>query len=169
MLKELNVTITAFLDETSDADTEDAYLMAGAEGEAREPDVVPTTAQPQLFVQTAIYWSVSESRMRRRGRPTMGDVLFTLNSTMALLQSCRVNATLCVLVCSTLFHYISTRLFNKLVAEPGRYCSVNIGMKLGKRIDRIIAWAETQGMELPAQEHLVVILQVSDPADEGVW
>ena len=42
-------------------------------------------------------------------------------------------------------------------------------MRLGKRIDRIIAWAETQGMELPAQEHLVVILQVSDPTDEGVW
>ena len=63
------------------------------------------------------------------------------------------------MIFSLLFRYISTKLFNKLVTEA-KYCTRSIGQKLRRRLDRIKVWAEKEGMELPAEDHLNMVIQV---------
>ena len=162
MLKELNIFLPAFYDDSSEADSEEGYVSGGeGNGIGKDPDVVPVP-RPSIARQSSItgmYWSVAGSKIRRRGRPTIGDILSTLSSTISLLKRCRVNATLSILIFSVLFRYISTRLFNKLVSEA-KYCSVSVGVKLRKRLDRVKVWAEKEGMELPAENHLTIVVQV---------
>ena len=155
--------LPAFHDDSNEADSEEGYISGGeGNGIGKEPDVIPVPRPPTLSRQTSItgmYWSVAGSKIRRRGRPTIGDVLTTLSSTVSLLKRCRVNATLSVMIFSLLFRYISTKLFNKLVSD-GKFCSRSIGQKLRKRLDRIKVWAEREGMELPAENHLSMVEQV---------
>jgi len=152
MLKELNMFLPAFFDDSSEADSEEGYISDGEGGEiGKEPDVVPVK-RPSITRQTSMtgmYWSVAGSKVRRRGRPTIGDVLSTLSSTVSILKRCRVNATLSVMIFSLLFRYISTKVFNKLLSEA-KYCTRSVGLKLRRRLDRVKVWAEKAGMELPA-------------------
>lgn len=166
MLKELGMFLPTFYDESNEADSEEGYISGGdgnGHGMGKEPDVVPVGHRGGgLSRQTSItgmYWSVAGSKIRRRGRPTIGDVLTTLSSTVSLLKRCRVNATLSVMIFSLLFRYISTKLFNKIISDP-KYCSRAMGQKLKRRLDRIKSWAEKEGMELPAENHLVMVVQV---------
>ena len=162
MLKELNMFLPAFYDDSSEADSEEGYISGGEGGTiGKDPDVVPVkrTSITRQHSMTGMYWSVAGSKIRRRGRPTIGDVLSTLSSTVSLLKRCRVNATLSIMIFSLLFRYISTKLFNKLVTEA-KYCTRSIGQKLRRRLDRIKVWAEKEGMELPAEDHLNMVIQV---------
>lgn len=162
MLKELNMFLPAFHDDSSEADSEEGYISGGEGGTiGKDPDVVPVkrTSITRQHSMTGMYWSVAGSKIRRRGRPTIGDVLSTLSSTVSLLKRCRVNATLSIMIFSLLFRYISTKLFNKLVTEA-KYCTRSIGQKLRRRLDRIKVWAEKEGMELPAEDHLNMVIQV---------
>ncbi len=172
MLKELSIFLPAFYDESSEADSEEGYISGGeANGIGKEPDVVPVVCTPGLSRQssiTGVYWSVAGSKIRRRGRPTIGDVLMTLGSTVSLLKRCRVNATLSVMTFAILFRYISTKLFNKLVTE-GKYCSRSVGQKLRRRLERVKAWAEKEGMELPAETHLSMVVQVGTVDIDTLW
>ena len=155
--------LLAFLEDSSEADSEEGYISDGEGGEiGKEPDVVPVK-RPSITRQTSMtgmYWSVAGSKIRRRGRPTLGDVLSTLSSTVSILKRCRVNATLSVMIFSLLFRYISTRIFNKLLLEA-KYCTRSIGQRLRRRLDRVKVWAEKEGMELPAEDHLNMVIQVS--------
>ena len=164
MLKELNIFLPSFYDDSTEADSEEGYLSGGeGNGIGKEPDVVPVPRPSGLSRQSSItgmYWSVAGSKIRRRGRPTIGDVLMTLGSTVSLLKRCRVNATLSVMTFALLFRYISTKLFNKLVTD-GKHCSRSVGQKLRRRLERVKVWAEKEGMELPAETHLSMIIQVS--------
>ena len=177
MLKELSLFLPAFHDDSGEADSEEGYISggeaatiantggagagAGGGGIGKEPDIV-AGSRPPISRQSSItgmYWSVAGSKIRRRGRPTIGDILATLNSTIALLNRCFVNKTLSIMIFSLLFRYISTKLFNKVVMEP-KYCSQSVGQKLRRRLDRVREWAEKEGMELPAEKHLSMIVQV---------
>ncbi len=164
MENELDVFLPAFFDESPEADCEEGYVSGGeASGIGNEPDVVPVVRTPGVSRQSSItgmYWSVAGSKIRRRGRATIGDVLMTLSSTVSLLKRCRVNATLSVMTFAILFRYMSSKLFNKLVTE-GKRCSRSVGQKLRTRLERVRVWAEKEGMELPAETHLSVIVQVS--------
>ena len=179
MLKELSLFLPAFHDDSGEADSEEGYISGGEAatiantggagaggaggggGVGKEPDIV-AGSRPPISRQSSItgmYWSVAGSKIRRRGRPTIGDILATLNSTIALLNRCFVNKTLSIMIFSLLFRYISTKLFNKVVMEP-KYCSQSVGQKLRRRLDRVREWAEKEGMELPAEKHLSMIVQV---------
>ena len=163
----------AFYDESNEADSEDGYLSGGESTSStvglkptlKEPDVVCITRDhpslPRQTSMTGMYWSVAGSKVRRRGRVTMGDVLMTLSSTVSLLKKCHVNPTLSIMIFSLLFRYISTKLFNKLVSDSeGNVCSSAVGQKMRKRLERVREWAEKEGMELPADDHLCMIVQV---------
>lgn len=164
MLRELSIFLPAFIDESPEADSEEGYVSEGeSNGIGNEPDVVPVVRTPGISRQSSItgmYWSVAGSKIRRRGRPTIGDILITLSSTVSLLKRCRVNATLSVMTFAILFRYMSTKLFNKLVMEA-KWCSRSVGQKLKRRLERIKVWAEKEGMELPAETHLSTVVQVS--------
>ena len=168
MLKELNMFLLAFCDESADADSEEGYISGGESTNSyvamtKEPDIISVSRSSSLSRQTSttgMYWSVAGSKVRRRGRPTMGDVLTTFSSTVSLLKRCRVNPTLSVMIFSMLFRYISTKLFNKLVGEEPKYCTRTGGQKMKKRLERVREWAEKEGMELPADNHLSKIIQV---------
>lgn len=166
MLKELNMFLLAFCDDSADADSEEGYISGGEStssyGVSKEPDIISVTRSSSLSRQTSLtgmYWSVAGLKVRRRGRPTVGDILTTLSSTVSLLKRCRVNPTLSVMIFSLLFRYISTKLFNKLMVEA-KYCTRAIGQKMKKRLERVREWAEKEGMELPADNHLCKIIQV---------
>ena len=52
-------------------------------------------------------------------------------------------------------------LFNRIVFEPQlRLCTRAWGERLGTRLERLQAWAESQGLELAAECHLARIRQV---------
>ena len=168
MLKELNMFLPAFCDDSADADSEEGYISGGESANSfsvtKEPDIISVSRSSTLSRQTSLtgmYWSVAGSKIRRRGRPTIGDILTTLSSTVSLLKRCRVNPTLSVMIFSMLFRYISTKLFNKLVGEA-RYCTRAIGQKMKRRLERVREWAEKEGMELPADNHLCKIVQVTE-------
>ena len=168
MLKELNMFLLAFCDDSADADSEEGYISGGESTSSygvssKEPDIISVSRSSSLSRQTSLtgmYWSVAGSKVRRRGRPTIGDILTTLGSTVSLLRRCRVNPTLSVMIFSLLFRYISTKLFNKLMGEA-KYCTRAIGQKMKRRLERVREWAEKEGMELPADNHLCKIIQVS--------
>ena len=168
MLKELHMFLLAFCDDSADADSEEGYISGGESTSSygvssKEPDIISVSRSSSLSRQTSLtgmYWSVAGSKVRRRGRPTIGDVLMTLGSTVSLLRRCRVNPTLSVMIFSLLFRYISTKLFNKLMGEA-KYCTRAIGQKMKRRLERVREWAEKEGMELPADNHLCKIIQVS--------
>ncbi|XP_047986370.1 uncharacterized protein LOC125226430 [Leguminivora glycinivorella] len=79
--------------------------------------------------------------------------LQALAAAMVLLRRCRVNAALTIQLFSHLFHYINAVCFNKLVTEPGTV-SARWGSALAARLALLAAWAERQGLELPADCHL---------------
>ncbi|XP_063621127.1 afadin isoform X2 [Cydia splendana] len=79
--------------------------------------------------------------------------LQALAAAMVLLRRCRVNAALTIQLFSHLFHYINAVCFNKLVTEPGTV-SARWGAALAARLALLAAWAERQGLELPADCHL---------------
>ena len=108
-------------------------------------------------------WWISDDRQRyNAGKPTLGDVLDTLSSAMNLLRRCRVNAALTIQLFSQLFHYVNMWLFNVLVTERRmQFCTRSWGMRLKRRLGRVEAWAEKQGLELAADCHLCRIIQVS--------
>lgn len=164
MTRDLSRFLPAFYDESPEADSEEGYISGGdsttSAGTGKEMDInrsPPHTSRPTSL--TGMYWSVTGSKVRRRGRPTIGDVLTILSSTVSLLKRCYVNATLSIMMFSQLFHYISAKLFNKLVTD-NKLCTRAIAQKMLKRLNRIKDWAEKEGMELPAQEHLCLITQV---------
>ena len=166
MLKELNMFLLAFCDDSPDADSEEGYISGGEStcsyGVSKEPDIISVSRSSSLSRQTSLtgmYWSVAGSKIRRRGRPTIGDILTTLSSTVSLLKRCRVNPTLSVMIFSMMFRYISTKLFNRLVGEA-KYCTRAVGIKMKRRLERVREWAEKEGMELPADNHLCKIVQV---------
>lgn len=81
---------------------------------------------------------------------------------MNLLRRCRVNAALTIQLFSQLFHYVNMWLFNVLVTEKRmQFCTRSWGMRLKRRLGRVEAWAEKQGLELAADCHLCRIIQVS--------
>ena len=91
----------------------------------------------------------------------MADILDTLSSAMNLLRRCRVNAALTIQLFSQLFHYINMWLFNILVTEKRmQLCTRAWGVRLKRRLGRVEAWAEKQGLELAADCHLCRIIQV---------
>ncbi|XP_071137644.1 afadin-like isoform X5 [Mytilus edulis] len=101
-------------------------------------------------------------RQRYSGKPTLGDVLDTLSSAMNLLRRCRVNAALTIQLFSQLFHYVNMWLFNVLVTEKRvQFCTRSWGMRLKRRLGRVEAWAEKQGLELAADCHLCRIIQAA--------
>ena len=159
--------LPAFYDDSTDADYEEVSGYASGSESAvsaagKEPDVVPAS-RPSVNRHasiTGMYWSVAGSKVRRRGRPTIGDILQMLTSTVTLLKRCRVNATLSIMIFSNLFRYISTKLFNRLVGGEVKHCGRSLGQKLYRRLERVKMWAEREGMELPADNHLAMIVQV---------
>ena len=103
-----------------------------------------------------------EQELDHTGRPTLKLVIQVLNETMNLLRGSRVNAALTIQLFSQLFHYISMWLFNKLVKDQrSGLCSRYWGAKLTRRLNKIQAWAEKQGLELAADCHLSRIIQAA--------
>ena len=91
----------------------------------------------------------------------MLDILDTLSSAMNLLRRCRVNAALTIQLFSQLFHFINMWVFNILVTEKRiSLCTRAWGVRLKRRLARVEAWAEKQGLELAADCHLCRIIQV---------
>jgi len=89
--------LPAFFDDSSEADSEEGYISDGEGGEiGKEPDVVPVK-RPSITRQTSMtgmYWSVAGSKVRRRGRPTIGDVLL---ASAILLSSSKVACIKCLM------------------------------------------------------------------------
>ncbi|KAK3576959.1 hypothetical protein CHS0354_005964 [Potamilus streckersoni] len=104
-----------------------------------------------------------ESRVRyNRNKPALSDVLDTLSSAMNLLRRCRVNAALTIQLFSQLFHFVNMWLFNTLIIEKRlQLCTRAWGIRLKRRLGRIEAWAEKQGLELAADCHLCRIIQAA--------
>lgn len=102
-------------------------------------------------------------------------VLAVLSSTMGLLRRCRVNAALTIQLFSQLFHALNAAIFNRLVGiesprlpayqpapgGPANLCSRHWGHRLSKRLRRLEAWAERQGLELAADCHLARVMQAA--------
>ncbi|XP_013410608.1 afadin isoform X2 [Lingula anatina] len=104
---------------------------------------------------------VDERGQSRQSRG-LGAVLQTLSSAMSLLRRCRVNAALTIQLFSQLFHYINMWLFNQVVTEPHlQLCSRTWGLRFKRRLARVEAWAEKQGLELAADCHLCRIIQAA--------
>ena len=95
--------------------------------------------------------------------PPVGEVLQILSSAMTLLRVCRVNAALTIQLFSQLFHFINATLLNQLLTLPknARLCTPEWGHRLMRRLARVDAWAEKQGLELAAEAHLEKLKQVS--------
>lgn len=119
------------------------YVSQVAEGQPEQPEEEAATAQ----------------------------VLSVLSSTMGLLRRCRVNAALTIQLFSQLFHALNAALFNRLVGldsprlpasashhllppAGANLCSRQWGLALSRRLRRLEAWAERQGLELAADCHL---------------
>ncbi|GFY73939.1 afadin [Trichonephila inaurata madagascariensis] len=93
---------------------------------------------------------------------TTAEVLAVLASAMSLLRRCRVNAALTIQMFSQLFHFINMWLFNKVVCETrSNLCTRVWGSRLKRRLGRVEAWAEKQGLELAADCHLSRIVQAA--------
>ena len=82
---------------------------------------------------------------------------------MTLLRVCRVNAALTIQLFSQLFHFIGAGLFNRLVSSPrhANLCTQEWGHRLVRRLSRVVAWAEKQGLEVAAETHFQKLKQVS--------
>ncbi|KAH3729846.1 hypothetical protein DPMN_055824 [Dreissena polymorpha] len=106
---------------------------------------------------------VVDDRARfNRNKPTMIDILDTLSSAMNLLRRCRVNAALTIQLFSQLFHFINMWVFNILVTEKRlNLCTRAWGVRLKRRLGRVEAWAQKQGLELAADCHLCRIIQAA--------
>ena len=166
MIKELQVFLPAFYDDSNDADHDDNIpgYTSGPEGVAnhvgKEPDVVQSS-RFKVSRHASMSYSVSGSKVSRRGRSTIHDVLQTFNSIITILKRCDVNATLSIMVFSNLFRYISLRVFNRLVGGEVKHCGRSLGQRLCRRLGKVKAWAEREGMELPAETHLTMVVEVS--------
>lgn len=80
---------------------------------------------------------------------------------MSILRRCRVNAALAIQMFSQLFHFINMWLLNKVLCETRpNLCTRQWGIRLKRRLSRIEAWSEKQGLELTADCHLSRIVQV---------
>ncbi|XP_048258365.1 afadin-like [Haliotis rufescens] len=103
-----------------------------------------------------------ERKDTQYAKPSLTDVLNTLSAAMTLLRRCRVNAALTIQLFSQLFHFINMWLFNILVTEPQlQLYTRSWGIRLKRRLGRIEAWAEKQGLELAADCHLCRIIQAA--------
>ncbi len=162
MTRELGMFLAAYYDDSAEADSEEGYLTAGESTAAtsKEVESLNRSSLTRPTSLTGMYWSVAGSKVRRRGRPTIGDVLSTLNSTVSLLKRCHVNAMLSIMIFSQLFHYISAKLLNKLLTD-NKLCTRATTGRMKRRIERLREWAEKEGLELPAGEHLSLITQVN--------
>lgn len=99
-----------------------------------------------------------------------GNVLHVLSSAMSLLRRCRVNAALTIQLFSQLFHFVNMWLFNKLVMEPHlRLMTRQWGARIKRRLGKIEAWAEKQGLELAADCHLCRISQAAHLLQSSKW
>ena len=170
MIKEIQVFLPAFYDDSNEADNEDVPTgyTSGPETVLNcvggtEPDVIPSSRSivSRHSSISGTYYSVTGSKMSRRGRSTIHDVLQTLNSTITLLKKFHVNVTLSIMVFSNLFRYISNKVFNRLVGGEVKHCGRSLGQRLSKRLGKVKSWAEKEGMELPAHTHLGMIVEVS--------
>ena len=176
LIKEMQVFLPAFYDDSNEADSEEPPQQTSSTGYTsgpenavgrigkEQPDVVLSSRASSKVSRhgslTGSHWSVSGSKVQRRGRSTIGDLLQLLNSTVTVLKTYRVNATLSIMVFSNLFRYISVRVFNRLVSGEVKHCGRALGKKLSKRLERVKVWAEREGMELPAETHLTTIVEV---------
>ena len=92
-------------------------------------------------------------------------VLNTLVSSMSLLRRCKVHPALSIQLFSQLFHFVSAWLLNRLLAarpDPPTLRSRRWGAALRHRLTPLEAWAERQGLELAADCHLALVIQVQD-------
>jgi afadin len=169
MNKELQVFLPAFYDDSTVADQDDppAGYTSGPESVlsriGKEPDVV-TSSRSKVSRHSSMSSThyVGGAKVSRRGRSTIHDVLQTLNSTITILKRCHVNATLSIMVFSNLFRYISVKVFNKLVSGEVKHCGRSLGQRLCKRLGKVKGWAEREGMELPAETHLTMVVEVAN-------
>ncbi len=154
--------LSAFLSESSEADKEDLVIFKN-EGEfdhSKEPDVVPHGALTRYASLTSLYWLSTNPRIPRKSKATLGCILSTLKAAVSLLHQCRVNTTLSIVIFNLVFRYISMRLFNRLIADP-KSCTQSIGTKLVRRLNRLKVWAIKEGLNMPAEDHLTIIFQVT--------
>ena len=156
---EIGLFLSAFLSESPEADREDIVLLKreGDINQPEEPDVVPHGTLTRQASLTSMYWT--PIRTTRKGKATLGCILSSLTAAVSLLHQCHVNNTLSIFIFNLLFRYISMKLFNKLISEP-RYCTRSTGTKLLRRLDRLKAWANKEGLKMPAEDHLAIIVQV---------
>ncbi|XP_033113296.1 afadin-like isoform X2 [Anneissia japonica] len=146
---ELNAVMNAFLDPSDEADVE---RDMSTDDDLRSTDSWGRSAH-----------RFNQGRGNYGPRPTLGDVVQTLSSAMTLIRRCRVNAALTIQFFSQLFHYINMWLFNAMVMETQlRLCTRDWGMRIRRRLGRIEAWAEKQGLELAAECHLSRVIQASN-------
>ncbi|XP_019848684.1 PREDICTED: uncharacterized protein LOC105316712 [Amphimedon queenslandica] len=157
MIREISLYLPAFLSDSVDSEEVSPPSQSKPEREvsSQEPDVV---AISHASSHPSLYWLKGGAKTSRI--ITIKSLLSTLSGTLSLLHLCKVNRTLSILIFNLLFRYISMRLFNKLVTEP-RYCTRSIGSLLLSRLDRLKAWARTESLNLPADEHLAVIYQAA--------
>lgn len=155
MVRELGLFLPAFWSKAPDPEGDDHLSLQ--EPNSQEPDVVPTATRRTSI--TSLYWSVTSSKMGRHSQPNICDILTTLQATKSLLHTCRVNSTLQNAIFNFLFRYMSTRLFNKLVIDP-KLCSLAVGSSMLRRLKRVREWADREGLKVPVDEHLNVIMQV---------
>ena len=169
MIKELQVFLPAFYDDSTEADREDTPggYNSGPEsvlnrvGGGTEPDLSnPCSKAIRHSSVSGSYYTVGGSK--KRGRSTIHDILQTLSSTITILKRCRVNVTLSVMIFSNLFRYVSTKVFNRLVGGEVKHCGRSLGQRLNKRLGKVKSWAEREGMELPAHSHLEMVVEVCE-------
>ena len=165
MIKELSVFLPAFYDESTEADREDTPggYNSGPESVLNRVTGGTESDRSKVIRHSSIsggYYSITGSKVSKRGRSTIHDVLQTLSSAITLLKRCHVNVTISVMVFSNLFRYISTKVFNRLVGGEVKHCGRSLGQRLSKRLGKVKTWAEREGMELPAHTHLETVVEV---------
>ncbi|XP_072037063.1 LOW QUALITY PROTEIN: uncharacterized protein [Amphiura filiformis] len=144
MNQELKPALMAFFDPTTEADVE------------KEEDNVSLDSWQSGFSQR---W-LNPQGGGRRGKPTISDVCHIFLSAMTLLRRCRVNAALTIQIFSQLFHYINAFIFNKFInPQNAQNCTRQWASRIYKRLGRLGAWAEKQGLEHAAETHLAQINQ----------
>ncbi|XP_035207092.1 afadin-like isoform X1 [Stegodyphus dumicola] len=116
----------------------------------------------QVELQNAMPATLEDRDDVNEEEGTTADVLAILANVMALLRRCRVNAAITIQMFSQLFHFINMWLFNKVVCETRpNLCTRVWGIRLKRRLARVEAWAEKQGLELAADCHLSRIVQAA--------
>ncbi|XP_022256990.1 afadin-like isoform X2 [Limulus polyphemus] len=119
-----------------------------------------TCLQAELHSAMPVFIEDQEDGNEEDG--TTGEILAVLSNAMSLLRRCRVNAALTIQLFSQLFHFINMWLFNKLVSRTYHLlCTRAWGIRLKRRLSRVEAWAEKQGLELAADCHLNRIVQAA--------